>query len=402
MKQGFSLLNFIKVVLLLAFMLFCTMSYHPYIYSLSSELVNSGEAVVSPFAFYIRIILITLILLSFFKTEMPIVNKTLLNYIYLFIIVLISFLLIYTISPRKHVSGDIKALFTCMGAFFVGWRLNLDEKIIKRSLFYYGILVCVVGLLQIVINIGGFVILATYETNGKNALGAMLAVSTVIFVVLANAKSDNRYERIVAIALGVLSFVEVLTIRARLATISAIIVSFMVFYFSHKEKKKISYSFIFIIVILIAVFFLLPDFIYDYIYNSFLLNKEDDITAGRTTINLNAIQIISSDPVIANLFNDHINIKVHNWMLKRLYEYGVILAIPLIVLYLKMLVSLCRKVFKPYLNSFVIVGYAMVLTLFVISLGEPNMPFSPGTAMTTAYFFWGYSYQKWLLKKAYI
>jgi len=394
MKHGFSLLNFIKVVLLLAFMLLCAMSYHPYVYSVSSELANSGEAIVSPFITYIMLILLLLILLSCIKAEIPIINKVLLKYVYIVVLVLIFSLLIYGISPQKSVTGDLKAIFTCMGAFFVGWRLILDEKIVKRLLFYYGALVCFVGLLQIIVNIGGFVILATYETNGKNALGAMLAVSTVLFVGIANSSSGSRFERIVALVMGGLSLVELLTIRARLATISAIVVAFLVYYFSHKNKKKRSSSYILILMVLVITVLILPNYVYDYVYYSFLLNKEDDITAGRTAINLNALLIVIEDPLVANLYNTHWNIKVHNWLLKRLYEYGMLLSIPLLVLYIKMFLSLCKKLFKPYSDSFQVIGYAMVLALFVISFGEPSMPFSPGTAMTTAYFFWGYSYQR--------
>lgn len=402
MKRKMSFLNYIKVLLVLAFMSLCVMSYHPYIYSVSKELVNTGEAVISPFAFYITILLILLFILSCVNTEKAFINRRLSIYIIYIILVLLSSFIIYSISPQQKVSGDLKALLTCFGAFFIGWHLCIDEKTVKKILLFYGVLVCVVVLFQIALNIGGFVILATYSTDGKNALGAMLAVSNVLFYGLAKSKNDKVYERVIALAFWIFSLVELLTIRARLATVSAIVVVSLMFWFSKERKKSSPFLFFFILLALLFLSIMLPDFIYDYIYNSFFLNKERDVTAGRTTINLRAFQILMNDPLIGNLYGKNLGIIVHNWMLKRLYEYGVLLSIPYVVLYIKMFVSMCEKLFKTYSDSFQVLGYAMVFSLFIISLGEPNMPFSPGTAMTPAYLFWGYSYQRLSLKRSQI
>ena len=396
MKRSLAVINFIKVVLLMAFMFFCTMSYHPFVYSVSQEFVDAGEAVISPFLSYIRIILVLLVILSFIKNEGPILNKHLSKYIFLVFLLLIFALLLFGVSPQKHVSGDIKAILTCLFAFFVGYHLNMSESWIKKLLFYYGLLVCIVGLFQILVNIGGFVVLESYETDGKNALGAMLSVSAVIFWGIALSKTGSRFERIFALLLGLLSLVELLTIRARLATLSAIGVVFLMFYFLKNRKKIKPLPFLFISFVLIVLIFIVPNPLYNYIYDSLFLNKEGDITAGRTTMNLQAIKIILDNPLVANLYDNYINvdIRVHNWMLKRLYEYGLVFAIPFVIIYLKLGLALCKQFLNRYNDTFQILGYAMVAALFVISLGEPNMPFSPGTAMTTAYIFWGYSYQR--------
>lgn len=392
MKFKFSLHSFIKVVLIFALFLFCTISYHPYFYSVAEE-VSQGEIVTSPFIRYITFTLFALVILSCINYKGNIIDNRFNKYLIIISVVFLFTLIIYAMFDNRMGFRDLKTLLTCMGAFFIGWRFTINERLFKTLSFCYGIMVGIVAFFQIIENNGGFVILESYQTDGKNALGATLAVSIVMFFGIARSNSSRKFERVFALMLCLFLFVEILTIRARLAMISAVAVIFLLYYYTRKER--IIYYIIIPIVLTILLILLPESSVYDYIYNSLFLNKEGDVTAGRVDMNMRALQIISEDPLVANLYSNHqsLDIRVHNWALKRMYEYGVFFSIPFITIYIMMFISLCKRLFKPLNDTVLYLGYAMVFTLFIISLGEPSMPFSPGTAMTPVYFFWGYSYQ---------
>lgn len=285
--------------------------------------------------------------------------------------------------------SDVRSIAICLVAIMIGWQLNLGEKELHHILLIYSVMTLFVGMMQVVSNIGGFQILNQYETDNKNALGVMLSNAVVIFVMMGLNSPFKKIGKILLIVLAVLSFVVLLTIRARSATLAAVILFCYIFYKRYKGHNLILYAALTLLLFL-GVYLVFPSS-YDYIYDSFFQNFEDggDISSGRIERNVIAWRFLSNHIILGNL-NQNVQLEtVHNYLLNRVSEFGVLFVLPIMILYIYLWIRAMAETMKSNSRINQHLGYYLLLLPFIISLTEYTFPYGPGTATVFNFILFG-------------
>ena len=289
--------------------------------------------------------------------------------------------------------SDLRYIGACLAAVMIGWRISLDDKKFRNVLLAFSLLTLFVGLMQILTNLGGFVILDQYLTDNKNALGVMLSTSAVIFLFLWSRKTNTRLSNIIWLGLLLTTFVVLLTIRARTSTLTTILVLLYYYYLRISHKHIIIYI-IFSLFFILTLFLFSPDFIKDYIYNSFFQSYEGgDVTTGRIERNIIALDFLSDHLFLGNLDQNIVVEQIHNYPLNRLFEFGIFFFIPIIAVYLYLLYYAVKGSLISSDINFRDIGYFLLLVPFIVSMAEPTFPFGPGTATLFNFILFGMALQ---------
>ena len=216
----------------------------------------------------------------------------------------------------------------------------------------------------------------------------MVALSSILAFYFARA-DQSKIMKIIDYGVLVALLVELLVFRARLATLS---VGFIILIYLYKEKSfKLIGGFLAIILILLLFSPTAESFIYD----SFFMNKESDITSGRGDLSTDAWMIILNSPLIGNLHHDFTILDetyVHNYLLKVLSDYGLFLSFPWVFIYCYLGVFCLKRINKiNHSRKLSLVSYLLFAMLFVESMGEYSYPFSPGTITFIPFLLIGYA-----------
>ena len=267
--------------------------------------------------------------------------------------------------------------------------MDVDEKRFKIILLAFAGVILYVGLMQVFTNVGGFVILDQYHTDNKNSLGVMLSTGSIIFLIMAMNSQRKPIVKVIFYFLAVLTFVVLLTIRARAASLTTIIMLLYVLYERFKGKNFILYFGVGL-ALLVIVYLVLPSAAKEFVYNSFFQNYEGgDITGGRTARNRVALEVLANNPLLGNLVQ---NVKVgwvHNYPLNKMFEYGLVFAFPVLLLYLYLLFHSAVKTIRSDNHNTYNIGYYLLIIPFIISMAEPTFPFGPGTATVFNFIMFG-------------
>lgn len=376
------------LILLLVFLI--TISSHPSIMDINDvDNINSGTIL----SRYIILVFGALFLVSFdyFNINNYFYCRTLMvSWAFFVFIVLFSLITLSFYSSEKMLA-DARAIMICIVSVMIGWRLDLEEKGLYVLLLTFAVLVLYVGLMQVMVNIGSFEIHDQYESDNKNALGAMLAIGAVIFLFLGLNWEEIGRLRFVFL-LGVLaSIVVLLTIRARTATLTTGLMLVFILY-ERTKKRNMWVYFIIGIVGVVILYNLMPQTIKDYIYNSFFQNYEKgDVTTDRLRRNIDGIRFISQHVWVGSL-NTYTQLAwIHNYVLDKLYKYGLIFAFPILSLYVFLLVNIIIKAVKSDNRNIYNIGYYLLLVPYIVSMAEPTFPFGPGTATIFCFIMLGVS-----------
>lgn len=371
------------VLLLLVFLI--TISSHPTITAMSHDAGMESGTILSRYIILVfaGLFLMCLNVKSMLKPKM--VRACWLMWVWIVVYYLITF----AAFGSKSMMGDVRSIAICLVAIMIGWQLDLDEKKLKIVLIAFSGLILFVGLMQVFVNVGGFVIRDQYETDNKNSLGVMLATGSFAFLVLGMNSKSKRIVRLLLFALAVLSMVVLLTIRARAATLTGGMMFLYVLYERYKGKNFFVYLLlgIFLVVILYLV---LPPSVKDFVYNSFFQNYEEgDITTGRAERNAAALQFLSYHMLLGNLNQNAQIAWIHNYPLNKTFEFGLVFAFPILMLYLFVLGKAIVKTIKSDNHNNYNIGYYLLLIPFIISMVEPTFPFGPGTATVFNFLLFG-------------
>jgi len=289
--------------------------------------------------------------------------------------------------------SKIKDLLMCFGGMMIGWCLAPKHKQLKLLLIVSSATMFFVGLMQVMTNIGGFVIEDLYLTNAKNSVGAMLATGVVMQSCLFFAE-ENKILRIIELILLIFGIVLILTIRARAALLSSILL-LVLMVFKSSNGKHVFKKLMIISIAAVLFFFFAPDFVMEYINDSFTSGQQgDDITSGRVYTYADALKFLFSGGNLleGNVQGYHIlNGWVHNYLLGQVYNYGLLYALPMVVLYLYLIVFLIKRFLKANVKTIFSCGYIVILVLVITSLLEPTFPFSPGTVSVESFILLGVS-----------
>ena len=372
------------------FVLLIAFSSHPAIMDLYEveDSVSRGTVLTPFISLVFNALLITCLGLKPF-----IENKILKHFVAMFLFLEFSYLVTQGFFGTKAMSSDIWSIFISMGALMIGWQIALDKKNIYVLVLTYATFTLYVGLEQVYTNIGGFEILDEYMANNKNALGAMLASASFIFLYIGLEKRHIDIKHAICIILSVLTIAVLLTIRARTATLSVAAMLLIMFFKRVNKKYFLSYISItvFTIVFLILVqLYYMPDLL-DYISNSFFQHHEQDITSNRIHRNVAGLNFLSDHIWFGNLDVKARMAWIHNYPLEKLFKYGLIFSAPILIIYVYIFFKTWTKMVKSNSHNLFNLGYYIMIIPYIISMAEPTFPFGPGTATAFNFILLGIS-----------
>ena len=277
---------------------------------------------------------------------------------------------------------DIKALFFVFASIVIGKSLNLSERKLVILVTIFGFAALFSGIMQVYQNIGGFIILDQYRANSKNSLGAILATAVISFIYAAS--KSKKGVRIAFYAFAVLGVVVVLTIRARASFLAIVLVVIAIFMRQIKSKGVI-WS-IAILMLVSLLLFILPEGVSNFVVESITAGSQGtDITSGRMGTYQAALSIFSQNPFMGNIIEQQEIAWVHNYLLLKLSNFGILFAWPFFVFYFYILIYCIKNLLRTNKSKeglpIFYQGFSLVLIPFVISMLEPTFPFAPGTAV---------------------
>lgn len=365
-------------------------SSHPSIVDLTDDSEITNGTILSKYIVPVFSILFIMCLtnISFLKSKTLIFSGIVIFFIFLYYLITFSFF------GTKNMLGDARAILISLFAMVIGWQLDFEKKELYIVLLVYAGLVLYVGLMQVIVNIGGFEILDLYESDHKNALGVMLSTSVIIFIFVGLNWQEIGWARFIFFVAALGTFVVILTIRARASTISCVMVLLYVFFARYKNSNFALYL-IGGSVLLVILYIVMPDAVKDYVYNSFYQNYErQDVTADRLNRNMAALRFLSQHLWLGNL-NAYTTLGwIHNYPLEKMYKYGVVFSFPILVIYLFLLVVSIIKSIKTDNSNIDCIGCYLLLVPYIVSMAEPTLPFGPGTATIFNFIIFGISLRK--------
>lgn len=371
------------VLLLLVFLI--TISSHPTIVDISRSAGMESGTILSRYIILVfgGLFLMCLNVKSMLKTKMIRACW------FMWVCIVVYYLITFAAFGNKSMMSDVRSIAICLVAIMIGWQLDLDEKQLKIVLIAFSCLILFVGLMQVFTNVGGFVILDQYETDNKNSLGVMLVTGNFAFLVLGMNSNSKRIVRLLWFALAILSMAVLLTIRARAATLTGVMMFLYVLYERYKGKNFFVYLLLAVFVAVI-VYLVLPSSVKDFIYNSFFQNYEEgDITSGRGERNATALKFLSQNIWLGNIQREIEISQIHNYPLNRTFEFGLVFVFPILLLYLFVLGKVIVKTIKSDNHNNFNIGYYLLSIPFIISMAEPTFPFGPGTATVFNFIMFG-------------
>ena len=384
----------IQFFVLLILLALTALSSHPTITRMSREAGMANGTFLSVYVLAVFALLVLLCYRSLFRLKIQ--RKCWL----LLFFILVAYLGTYVFFDSSTMLEDVRAIGICLCGIAIGVHLKMDEKKYRFLLLYFAGLITFVGLMQVLQGVGGFVIKDQYIRDNKNSLGVELSTAIIIYLILGISNKKKLFYKIVAFSLAILTFVILITIRARSSTLATLLIVMYFVYVTYKNNYKKNYALriIGLLFVLGIVIVLLPETFGDYIYNSFYQNHEEDLSSGRFDRNRAAIQFLKRNPYFGNLMAQETLVWIHNYPLLKLFENGIFFSIPIVILYLYILVFTIRRSFvkNMTLRS---VGYTVLIIPYMISLAEPTFPFGPGTATVMNYILFGVALRDSYIKK---
>lgn len=290
-------------------------------------------------------------------------------------------------------NSDVKNVFMALTFILIGYSSRLSQKGWVMALLCYSIVVLYSTMMQIMQNLGGFVIQDLYLQYGKNQLG-LITASVAIATCFRGLAEKNKKLMFILLLIACLALVFTITIRARAAfTTTFIILCLLIYKKMQMTKSNYARPFIWVFIVVAILSVLCLDSVNSYIVSSFTQNQGTDITSGRLERNVFAFNLILDSPFLGNLSLNKSYPLIHNYLLRVLSDYGLIGALFLMCLYTYFAVYSIRHMVKSNLD-FNKIGYFIMLLPFILSLEEPTFPYAPGTAVILPFILFGYTLKK--------
>ncbi len=379
-----NLMRLIRLLLLAVIVCLIAYSYHPDNFDITGVLINSS------YSKYAAILIGVLFMLSLNSVKEVLSLKPIRIYIALLILIAICFTSLYALSLTTTIC-EVRALVISLFSMLLGASFRLNNKEIILISIIFSIAVLSIGYLQISQNMGNFSIEDGYINTAKNAFGPLVAIAGTLSVLITFTPSINIFVRTISVLISILALVEIATIRARLATITFLLLSAFIIYKNFKRLSKVkAHTGIYYIVgaIIVAIAFI---GLHEYVWDSLTRNKEGDFTSGRLGVYYDGIDIFSQNPLWGNLVVNEKIAWVHNYLLLILSEYGIIISLPLLILFFYLLSIIVKGIRRADVSIPQNYGLIIILISFIISLGEPTYPYGPGTTNFLPFLLFGVS-----------
>lgn len=332
-----------------------------------------------------------LFLISFFKFiahETPLIP---IFKVWILMLALFGFLLFFFPDFTFETAvGDLKELAIPAIVAFIGYQLlTCSEKQLRFGLVFLSIFAAICAG-WIIMNSGGVTIVQQYRQDVfKNQTAPVFAQISLICVALLTRSSGSRLMKYLLIIAAVVCFSFCVINRARTATISCIII---VAYLLWRRYGTKIFRYLPIAIILCCFVF------YDSVIEIFKasvvgtgsIRNVNDLSSGRVERNAVSIEFLLENPIFGGLNERYIWTKFlvpHFYLLWKLVKYGLLFALPFLVVYFKLAV----EVFKDAKRNWRIweLPAACLLLAYITSFAEYSSPFGPGTSYVICYLLVG-------------
>jgi hypothetical protein len=350
------------------------------------------------FRIFLYVLFITFAFFSIFSIRKYLSNIL----IKLLIIAVITTLALYVVSHLlgvRIVTGthvfqfDVIEIIVPFGILVCSLSTNFSKKSLHFFLFVYILLSLAMGISTIYYFGEGFVISRdVYIIAYKNQIGPLLGISAIIVGLsmfdrrFLNVKYLGLFLRIIIFALLMGC---ILTMRNRAGALAIAITIPVYLIFDKKIFTNRNNLFVVLIIVsgIVFLYYLGPlKAIIDFVVTSFTQNYDIDdlesISAGRWSVYLKAIDYIQQYPLLGSLGGVEFvaETSVHHYLLKKWLTYGILLSIPLTILYLYLYVFVFKNISNKHIDkSYMIVIWILFFSLIVSNL-EHSFPYGPGVS----------------------
>ena len=374
MTRAEQTINAIRDVLLYILLFITAISYHPVIINASRIAGYESGTILS------RYIILLFGVVFILSLSVNFIKKSRLSRVYIIWLTIIFAvaLFIQAFFRNRDMVRELRAFAIVFGAIMIGYDLKIEKRQRVFMILVFCITVLFSGVMQVIMNNGGFVIANQYLTDAKNSLGAMLATSCFLSVYLFLTLS-RRLSKSLAIALFLASFLVMVTIRARMAMVALLVVG-LYYYFLTTKNRGLILTILIGVVVLCIGFLFLPSSVLNYIEASFTAGTQgEDFTSGRMYTYLQAISYLLQNPLMGNVQKFNQIGWIHNYPLLKLYDYGLLFSWPILVLYVYICIYTIKLSRHSQPLSTTCLGSTCLLIPYLISMAEPTFPFGPGT-----------------------
>ena len=374
MTRAEQTINAIRDVLLYILLFVTAISYHPVIIRASRIAGYENGTILSRYIILLfGAVFILSLSISLLKN-----SRFYRNVIIWFAVIFVFALVIQAFYRNRDMIRELRTFAIVLGSIMIGYDLKLEKRQQVFMILVFCITVLFSGIMQVIMNNGGFVIANQYLTDAKNSLGAMLATSCFLSVYLF-LNFSKRISKYLAMALVLLTFLVMVTIRARMAVVAFGFIG-LYYYFLIKKNRNIILTLLICAIILFVGILFMPSSIVNYLEASFTAGTQsEDFTSGRMYTYLQAISYLSQNPLFGNVQKLNQIGWIHNFPLLKIYDYGLLFSWPILVLYVYICIHavILSRRFEPL--SITCLGSTCLLIPYMISMAEPTFPFGPGT-----------------------
>lgn len=303
--------------------------------------------------------------------------------------------LFYGVGLRSS-TKDIMQIGIVYVSIWIGYQLNLKNKIYTYLLLIYAMVSIFLGYASITTYLTSFSMEENmYAIDAKNQIGAIVSLACFAIFYVAQCSSNKRLT-IISYTLFAALFILLLYIRCRTALLALIITVILTLY-KINESHKLAVYFLCGLILMIVFANQITTIFYDAFIGDRGVANMDDLSSNRLERNEQAITYLSNHLFIGEMrYHSGIEI-IHNYILNRLVRYGL-WAFPLMIIYFTIGIKTLKQTFLFKRFTIHDIGYFAMLIPFICSLLEPDAPFGPGSVYSLVYILFGYSLNKSLNK----
>ncbi|MDF2520159.1 MAG: hypothetical protein K0R84_787 [Clostridia bacterium] len=299
--------------------------------------------------------------------------------------------------------GEGTALFELIvpfGILICSLNTNFDEKQLNIILSWYIIISAILGVSSIFYYGEGFTITRNYFLVGKNQVGPLLGISTVIIGIwILDKKQFNTRHNYILLKIGIfiLLIFSVLIIRNRSGLVGVVVILTLILL--NKYRYKINIKNLLITQVIITIIFILfllglfneliEMFLQSLFYN-YDINDLNSISAGRIDGYKFALEYIKQYPILGELGNElYIYATPHNYILNKWVKYGIIGSLPNVMFYLYLWFYTFKRIFRSMGKVEFTLPIMVLLFSLIVSIFEYTYPYGPGVSQLMLWFLLG-------------
>ena len=311
-----------------------------------------------------------------------------------------TFLLYIVVKTFKRETYEILELIVPFGVLICSLNTNFNKKQLSNFLIWYVLLSLLLGISSIFYYGQGFTITSSYFLSDKNQIGTVIGISAIITGIWILNKNQFHLKHnsiIIRVCIFIVLIAIILIIRNRSGLLGVLVVAL----FAIKKENKFNvykYKVVFIYVILIAIVlaFLLGlfdgviDMFFRSVFENYNISDINSISAGRTNVYKKALGFVVNYPILGKLGTGEADFSIpHNYILNKWVDNGVLLTMPIIMLYLYLWYFVITELITSK-NKF---GYSLpiwiLLFSLVVSTLEYTYPYGPGVSQLMVWFLLG-------------